>query len=241
MPTPRPFPPGFRWGAATAAYQIEGAWNEGGRRPSIWDTFSRTPGAVRDGDTGDVACDHYHRYRDDIALLGELGLSSYRLSVSWSRLLDEHQRPNPEGVDFYRRLCGELRDAGIEPVVTLYHWDLPQSIEDRGGWVSRDTATRFAEYAVAAHDALGADVDEWITLNEPWVSSHLGYGTGAHAPGIRDHDAAYAATAHLLLAHGLGLAALRERSASARIGVALNLAPIVPASAGPRRMWRWRR
>ncbi|MER6924613.1 family 1 glycosylhydrolase, partial [Streptomyces spiralis] len=175
------FPPGFVWGAATAAYQVEGAAAEDGRTPSIWDTFSHTPGKVRNGDTGDIAADHYHRYRDDVALMKDLGLKAYRFSISWSRVQPTGRGPAVErGLDFYRRLTDELLEAGITPVATLYHWDLPQELEDAGGWPHRDTAHRFAEYADIMARALGDRVGVWTTLNEPWCSAFLGYGSGVH-------------------------------------------------------------
>ncbi len=183
-----PFPTGFLWGAATAAYQVEGAAAEQGRTPSIWDTFSHTPGRVLGGDTGDVAADHFHRYRDDVALMKRLGLKAYRFSLSWSRVQPTGRGPAVErGLDFYRSLVDELLAAGIEPVATLYHWDLPQELEDAGGWPERVTAERFADYAAIAARALGDRVSLWTTLNEPWCSAFLGYGSGVHAP--RPHRA----------------------------------------------------
>ncbi|MFJ5229247.1 GH1 family beta-glucosidase [Kitasatospora sp. NPDC088391] len=231
----RRFPAGFRWGAATAAYQIEGAAAEDGRTPSIWDTFSRRPGAVRNGDTGDIAADHYHRYRDDVALMTELGLGAYRFSLSWPRVRPGGRGPaNEAGLDFYDRLVDELLAAGIDPVATLYHWDLPQELEDEGGWTSRETAYRFAEYASTAGRRLGDRVATWTTLNEPWCSAFLGYGNGVHAPGRTDHAAALAAHHHLLLAHGLGTAALRaELPADAQVSLTLNLAAVRPLSTDP--------
>lgn len=186
-PKPAPeaaqFPAGFVWGAATAAYQVEGAAAEDGRTPSIWDTFSRTPGKVHNGDTGDIAADHYHRYRDDVALMKRLGLTAYRFSVSWPRVQPTGRGPAVErGLDFYRRLVDELLEAGIAPVATLYHWDLPQDLEDAGGWPQRVTAERFADYAEIMAGALGDRVATWTTLNEPWCSAFLGYGSGVHAP-----------------------------------------------------------
>ncbi len=225
------FPTGFVWGAATAAYQIEGGAREEGRGPSIWDTFSHTPGAIASGDTGDVACDHFHRFRDDIALMRELGLNAYRFSIAWPRVFPAGGgRPNRAGLDFYKRLIDELRQSGIEPWATLYHWDLPQALQDRGGWAERDTAARFGEYAHAIAVALGAEVHHWITINEPWVAAFLGHLTGDHAPGRRDLPTALAAAHHLLLAHAEGLAALRsEMRPGDQAGIALNLAPVEPA------------
>ncbi|GIG61251.1 beta-glucosidase [Longispora fulva] len=221
------FPEGFVWGAATAAYQIEGAVGLDGRGPSIWDTFSHTPGRVAGGDTGDVACDHYHRYPADVALMAELGLPAYRFSVSWARVAPDGRGLNPRGLDFYDRLVDELVARGIEPIVTLYHWDLPQALEDTGGWTARDTAERFADYAAAVHDRLGDRVPTWTTLNEPWCSAYLGYGNGVHAPGQRDPGKAFAAVHHLLLAHGLGTQALRSAGARS-IGLTLNPASVSP-------------
>ncbi len=227
----RPFPPGFLWGTATASYQIEGATDVDDRGPSIWDTFSRTPGAVWNGDTGDVACDHYHRMDEDLDLLGELGVGAYRFSVAWPRVQPTGKGPaNQSGLDFYRRLVDGLRSRNIEPTLTLYHWDLPQSLEDEGGWCERDTAERFADYVDLVARALGSDVERWITLNEPWCSSWLGYGAGRHAPGIRDIGKAAAATHHLLLAHGLAVPILRSAIPSAKVGITLNLGDHRPGS-----------
>jgi beta-glucosidase len=221
------FPEGFVWGAATAAYQIEGAAQEDGRGPSIWDTFSRTPGKVFAGHTGDVACDHYHRYVDDVAMMADLGLASYRFSVAWPRIQPDGTGPvNPKGLDFYDRLVDELIGKGIDPVVTLYHWDLPQTFEDRGGWTNRGTAEAFADYALAVYARLGDRVRTWTTLNEPWCSAYLGYANGVHAPGRKDPAAAFAAVHHLNLAHGLGVAALRSAGAQT-IGVTLNPASVI--------------
>ncbi len=206
--------PDFLFGAATAAFQIEGAAHEDGRRDSIWDAFCRVPGAVIDGDNGDVACDHYHRYRDDVALMADLGLQTYRFSTSWSRVRPDGGALNPKGLDFYSRLVDELLDADILPWLTLYHWDLPQALQEDGGWANRDTADRFAEYALDMHDALGDRVNVWTTLNEPWCSSFLSYTGGVHAPGRQEPAAGLAAAHHLLLAHGLGVRALRARDSS---------------------------
>jgi beta-glucosidase len=223
-----PMPAGFVWGTATAAYQIEGASTVDGRGPSVWDTFSHTPGRIRGGGTGDVAVDHYHRWREDVGLMAELGLSAYRFSVSWSRVQPSGRGPvNPVGLDFYQRLVDALLERGIEPWLTLYHWDLPQPLEDAGGWPSRDTALRFADYAAVVHEALGDRVPLWTTLNEPWCSAFLGYGSGEHAPGRQEPAAAVRAGHHLLLGHGLATAALR--SAGARVALSLNLYPVEPA------------
>ncbi|GAA1244114.1 GH1 family beta-glucosidase [Kitasatospora nipponensis] len=232
---PLVFPAGFRWGAATAAYQIEGAVAVGGRAPSIWDTFSHTPGKVHAGDSGDVATDHYHRYREDVALMSELGLQAYRFSLSWPRIQPTGRGPALEaGLDFYRRLVDELLTAGIEPVATLYHWDLPQELEDLGGWPARETAERFGAYAQLAADALGDRVKLWTTLNEPWCSAFLGYGSGVHAPGRTDPAGALRAAHHLNLAHGRAVSALRAAlPADARISVTLNLHQVRARSTDP--------
>ena len=220
------FPPGFTWGAATASYQIEGAAQTDGRGPSIWDVFSHTPGRVLNGDTGDVACDHYARYADDVALMRELGLAAYRFSVAWPRVQPLGSgRVEQRGLDFYRRLVDELLDSGIAPWLTLYHWDLPQALQEEGGWTSRDTAERFAEYAGIVHDALGDRVPHWSTLNEPWCSSLLSYQAGHHAPGERDGARAARAVHHLLLGHGLAAGVLRERGCT-DLGLTLNLNPV---------------
>ncbi|MEV4382965.1 GH1 family beta-glucosidase [Streptosporangium sp. NPDC049644] len=221
------FPTGFVWGAATASYQIEGAAQEDGRGPSIWDTFSRTPGKVAGGDTGDVACDHYFRHADDVSLMSELGLAAYRFSVAWPRVQPHGSGAvNARGLDFYSRLVDRLLEAGITPYVTLYHWDLPQALEDAGGWPERDTAYRFAEYAAAVYARLGDRVHNWTTLNEPWVAAFLGYGNGVHAPGRTDPAAAFRAAHHMLLAHGLAARALREAGAR-EISLVLNLSPVI--------------
>ena len=223
------------WGAATAAYQIEGAAAVDGRTPSIWDTFSATPGKVLHGDTGEVAADHYRRWRDDVALMAELGLQAYRLSLSWSRLLPgAGSALNPAGADFYSRLVDELLAAGIAPVVTLYHWDLPQELEDAGGWPVRDTALRFADYAEQAGRLLGDRVHTWTTLNEPWCSAFLGYASGVHAPGRTEPAAALAAAHHLNLGHGLANAALRSVvSPDAQHSITLNLHHVRPETGSP--------
>jgi len=227
------FPPGFVWGSATAAYQVEGAVDADGRGRSIWDTFCAVPGAIANGDTGAVACDHYHRYPDDVALMASLGLGAYRFSVAWPRVQpDGRGAPNQKGLDHYRQVVEKLLEHGVVPYVTLYHWDLPQALQDRGGWPARDTAYRFADYAGIVHDALGDVVRHWITLNEPKVSSHAGYGGGIHAPGIRDLDLRDRAAHHLLLAHGLGLQRLRagRHTAGQQVGITLDLSPVAPAS-----------
>ncbi|GAB3834408.1 GH1 family beta-glucosidase [Kribbella italica] len=227
------FPDGFVWGAATAAYQVEGAVDADGRGPSIWDTFTKVPGAIAGGDTGDVACDHYHRYPEDVALMADLGLGAYRFSIAWPRIQpDGSGALNQKGIDHYRRVVDELLARDLTPYVTLYHWDLPQALQDKGGWAARDTAYRFAEYAGVVHDALGDVVKQWITLNEPKVSSHAGYGDGIHAPGIKDQDQRNRALHHLLLAHGLGLQVLRDgrHAAGQSVGLTLDVSPVEGAT-----------
>ncbi|MDQ1709625.1 MAG: beta-glucosidase [Frankiaceae bacterium] len=219
------FPPGFVWGSATAAYQVEGAVHADGRGPSIWDTFCRVPGAVHNGDTGDIAVDQYNRYEDDVALMTKIGLHAYRFSVSWARVQPAGSgAPNAKGLDYYDRLVDALRGAGLEPFLTLYHWDLPQPLEDAGGWPSRDTAHRFADYAQLVHDRLHDRVTHWTTLNEPWCSAFLGYGSGKHAPGRRDELDAVKAAHHLLLGHGEAVTAMRAQHTGSRFGITLNLA-----------------
>ncbi|MCK6079681.1 beta-glucosidase [Microbacterium sp. EYE_5] len=225
------FPTGFLFGAATAAYQIEGAAFEDGRTASIWDAFSRVPGAVIGGDNGDIACDHYHRYRDDVALMKELGLDTYRFSTSWSRVRPDGGAVNEKGLDFYKRLVDELLGADILPWLTLYHWDLPQALEDRGGWTVRETSERFLDYAMSVHDALGDRVVNWTTLNEPWCSSFLSYTGGIHAPGRFSIADGMRASHHLLLGHGLVVDELRRRDADLRLGITLNLTVAEPADA----------
>ena len=225
------FSASFRWGVATAAYQIEGGAAEGGRGKSIWDTFSHTPGLVLNGDTGDIADDHYHLWRGDLDLMAELGIKHYRFSLSWSRLQPTGiGELNPEGVAFYRDLLVGMRDRGIEPLVTLYHWDLPQALEDQGGWASRDIAHRFAEYASRVVAELGFLATDWITINEPWCVSFLGYGYGAHAPGKKDIRLAVAASHHVNLAHGLALAAIRTIDPTLRVSNSNLVTDIVPAT-----------
>lgn len=218
------FPDGFVFGSATAAYQVEGAVVADGRGPSIWDTFSHTPGRVWNGDTGDVACDHYHRWETDLDLMAELGLDAYRFSVAWPRIMPTGTGAlNPAGIDFYSRLVDGLLARGIRPVATLYHWDLPQALEDAGGWPSRATADAFERYAEVMGGALGDRVHTWTTLNEPWCSAYLGYGQGGHAPGRHEPAAALAAVHHLNLAHGRAVTALRGTSTGdPRYSVTLN-------------------
>lgn len=223
----------FVFGSATASYQIEGAAAEGGRTPSIWDTFSHAPGNVENGDNGDIACDHYHRWGEDIALMRELGIDAYRLSISWSRVrIDGTGAPNQEGIAFYRTLLQELRESGIRPIVTLYHWDLPQPLQDLGGWTVRETAVEFAGYARLMAKELGNLVDTWTTLNEPWCSAYLGYASGVHAPGITDELSSLKAVHHLNLAHGLAVQAIREElGEDTKCSVTLNLHVVRPADA----------
>ena len=226
------FPPGFLWGAATAAYQIEGAVAEDGRGASIWDTFSATPGRTYAGHTGAVATDHYHRLDEDLDLMARMGLGAYRFSVAWPRVQPEGRGPvNQRGLDFYRRLVEGLLERGITPFLTLYHWDLPQALQDVGGWPERDTAGRFADYAARVHDALADRVQFWTTLNEPEVSAFLGHAVGIHAPGIADDAAALRAAHHLLLGHGLAVQAMRTQApGDNRFGLVVNLSPVRPAS-----------
>jgi len=225
------FPDNFRWGVATASYQIEGAVTEDGRGPSIWDTFSHTPGKTYNGDTGDVACDHYHRWQDDVKLMQNLGINAYRFSIAWPRIIPQGTgRVNAKGLEFYDRLVDALLAASITPFVTLYHWDLPQALEDKGGWDNRDTANAFAEYAYTVARRLGDRVKDWITLNEPWVSAFLGYYVGVHAPGRQDLATAVRTAHHLLLAHGLAVPVLRDESKACRVGITLNLSPAYPAT-----------
>lgn len=225
------FPLGFVWGAATAAYQIEGAWDEDGKGESIWDRFSHTPGRIKTGETGDVACDHYHRWPEDIALMNEIGLGAYRFSVAWSRVLpDGRGRINPKGLDFYERLVDALLEAKIRPFVTLYHWDLPQRLQDEGGWPSRSVIDSFAEFAHVIGRTLGDRVKDWMTLNEPHVSAFVGYLAGLHAPGHTSLTEAVMSSHHLLLAHGLSVPILRADSPGARVGIALDYRPQTPAS-----------
>ena len=225
------FPKDFVWGAATAAYQIEGAWNEDGKGESIWDRFTHTPGAIQDRSTGDVACDHYHRWRDDVALMRELGLRAYRFSIAWPRIQPLGRGAvNPRGIDFYSRLVDALLEANITPFVTLYHWDLPQTLQDQGGWAARDTARAFVDYAEVVSRALGDRVKNWITFNEPHIAAWLGYQVGVHAPGSVDPLSAIKASHHLLLAHGWSTPVLRRNSAGAQVGITLNTTHAMPAS-----------
>jgi len=224
-------PDEFVWGAATAAYQIEGAVREDGRGESIWDRFSHTPGKIANGDTGDVACDHYHLWQQDIELMSQLGLGAYRFSVSWPRVLPHGWgQVNAAGLDFYERLVDGLLAAGIEPWITLYHWDLPVRLDDAGGWTSRDTAKALAEFADVVTNRLGDRVKHWLTVNEPWVISVLGYGLGIHAPGHRSWREAVAAAHHVMLGHGWTVPVIRSHVSESQVGIALNPTTIYPGS-----------
>ncbi len=227
---PTGFGPEFDWGVATASYQIEGAVTEGGRGPSVWDTFSHEPGRTKDGDTGDVACDHYHRYPEDIALMNDLGVGTYRFSFAWPRIQPEGSGPaNPAGLDFYDRLVDGLLEAGVRPCPTLFHWDTPQALQDRGGWLDRDIADRFAEYAAILGERFADRIDQWATLNEPMVVTLYGHALGIHAPGQALMYDALPAAHHQLLAHGRATQALRAAGVR-RVGIVNNLAPTWPAS-----------
>jgi beta-glucosidase len=225
------FPADFRWGVSTSAYQIEGAAREDGRGPSIWDVFATAPGAVYRRQNGDIAADHYHRMREDVALMAYLGIRSYRFSVAWPRVIPEGTGPtNQEGLSFYDRLVDELLEHHIEPMLTLYHWDLPWALHERGGWLSRATAQAFAEYADVVSRRLGDRVKRWITINEPFCASYLGYGVGLHAPGLRDLQAAVVAAHHLLLGHGMAVERVRANAApEAQVGISLDLSSIYAA------------
>jgi beta-glucosidase len=223
------FPDGFGWGAATASYQIEGAVAEDGRGPSIWDTFSHTPGKILDGTNGDRACDHYHRWQEDVDLLADLGVNYYRFSLAWPRIQPDGRGPaNQKGLDFYKRLVDGLRAKGITPWVTLYHWDLPQTLQDQGGWPNRDTAYRLADYGAIAFEALSDQIDCWTTLNEPFCSSYKSFGDGEHAPGHTDPLEAVQAAHHLLLGHGLTMQRWRAMARPEhQFGITINLSPVV--------------
>ena len=228
------FPAGFIWGVAASAYQIEGAVHEGGRGESIWDRFCAVPGAVRAGETGEEACDFYHRYPEDVALMRDLGVDAFRFSIAWPRVLPTGRgRSNAAGLDFYDRLVDALLEAGIRPYANLYHWDLPQALEDEGGWPRRPVAEAFAAYAEIVADRLGDRVKDWITHNEPFCSAWLGYAIGRHAPGRTDARAALAATHHVLLSHGLAVEAVRRASPGAEVGIVLDSWPAYPASDSP--------
>ncbi|MBU4188355.1 MAG: GH1 family beta-glucosidase [Propionicimonas sp.] len=224
------FPEGFRFGAATAAYQIEGAAAEDGKVDSIWDVFCRQPGRITNGEDGTLACDHYHRYAADVAMMADLGVNTYRFSVSWPRVMNDAQ-VNSKGLDFYSRLVDELLAKGITPWLTLYHWDLPAALP--GGWTNRDTAARFADYAATVHRRLGDRVRTWTTLNEPWCSAFLGHASGQHAPGLTDPVASIRAAHHLMLGHGLAIQALAAADSEAKLGITLNFTPAMPATNAP--------
>jgi beta-glucosidase len=229
----RRFPPGFLWGTATAAYQIEGGWDEDGKGESIWDRFCRIPEAIEDGGSGEVTCDHYHRMPEDVALMASLGLNAYRFSVSWSRVLPEGTGAvNEAGIAFYDRLVDLLLEHGIRPLVTLYHWDLPQALQERGGWATPDSPGWFGEYAALVAERPGDRVRDWVTINEPHVVAFAGHRDGVHAPGVRDLATAVKVAHQLLVAHRAGADALRDVSGAVSVGIALNLLPAYPTSDG---------
>jgi beta-glucosidase len=231
------FPREFVWGAAASAFQIEGATHADGRGESIWDRFCNTPGKVANGDTGDEACDHYHRWPEDLDLMTKLGLHAYRFSIAWPRVQPDGSGPaNQAGIDFYRRLVEGLLERDITPLATLYHWDLPQPLQDRGGWASREVVDRFVEYAQLVFDGLGDLVDSWITHNEPWVTSFLGYGHGVKAPGVSDWHTAVAASHHVLLSHGRAARAFRESRSDGAIGITLDLTHVSGEPQAARRL-----
>lgn len=225
------FPKGFIWGTGTAAYQIEGGYKCDDKGESIWDRFSHIPGKISNNDTGDVACDHYHLFREDVKLLKDLGVKSYRFSISWSRVFPEGRgQPNQKGIDFYKNLINLLIDNGIIPAVTLYHWDLPQKLQDIGGWANREMTAYFEQYASYLFKELGDTVPIWTTFNEPWVSAFVGYWYGGHPPGIKDLSTALLAAHHIMLAHGMAVRTFRELGNKGEIGITLNLNPVYPAS-----------
>jgi len=231
MPARCEFPHGFLWGAATSAYQIEGATTVDGRTESVWDHFCSTPGNVHDGSSGEPACDHYRRFREDVALMRDMGLHAYRFSISWNRVLPQGRGAvNQKGLEFYDRLVDALLEAGIQPFATLFHWDLPQSLQQQGGWVARSSVDAFVEYVGVVGHRLGDRVKNWITHNEPWCVSILGNQVGRHAPGVRHWHSALATSHHLMLSHGAAVRALRSIDSAFQIGIALNLVPAVPAS-----------
>jgi beta-glucosidase len=223
----------FTFGVATAAFQIEGANQLDGRIESIWDKFCATPGKVLNGDDGSIACDHYHQWQEDITLIKSLGVDAYRLSIAWPRIMDQAGNTNPKGIAFYRNLLSQLKAHNIKTFVTLYHWDLPQHLEDEGGWLNRETAYKFRDYARVAATELGQWVDVWTTFNEPWCSSVLGYGEGIHAPGLKDHSKARQAGHHILLAHGLAMPVLKEICPDTLAGIVLNMSKSYPADDQP--------
>ncbi|MCX7708653.1 MAG: GH1 family beta-glucosidase [Clostridia bacterium] len=225
------FPKNFLWGAATASYQIEGACIADGKGESIWDRFSHTPGKIANGDTGDIACNHYHLYKNDVKLMKEIGLKGYRFSIAWPRIFpDGKGNPNIKGMDFYKRLVDQLLENDIVPAVTLYHWDLPQKLQDLGGWLNRDTTDYYAEYAAYIFKELGDQIPIWITHNEPWVVSHLGHAQGIHAPGLKDFKKALQAAHHLLLSHGKAVQIFRQSNLKGDIGITFNMPYVYPAS-----------
>ena len=225
------FPDKFTWGTATSSYQIEGAWQEDGKGESIWDRFCHTPGKVFNGDTGDIACDHYHRWSDDIKLMKDIGVNAYRFSISWPRIFPSgYGAINQAGIDFYSQLVDGLLYNGIKPFVTLYHWDLPQKLQDQGGWPSRKIVDHFAAYADIVSRTLGDRVKDWITLNEPWVSAFVGYLDGRHAPGHTDLGEALTAAHHLLLSHAKAVPVIKQNSPNSNVGITVNLTPSEPAS-----------
>jgi beta-glucosidase len=231
------FPSDFVWGAATAAFQIEGAADADGRGESIWDRFCRTPGKVANGDTGDRACDHYHRWPEDLDLMASLGVGAYRFSVAWPRIQpDGRGAANRKGIDFYRRLVEGMLERGISPLATLYHWDLPQRLQDDGGWASREIVDRYVDYARLVFDGLGDLVDAWITHNEPWVTSFLGYAYGVKAPGVADWSQALAAAHHALLSHGRAVNAFRADGGRGEIGITLDLTHVTGEPDAARRL-----
>ena len=234
MPQALRFPDGFVWGVATSAHQIEGAFHDDGRGPSIWDRLEAVPGSIADGSDASVACDHYHRWREDIDLMTRLGVNAYRFSIAWPRILPAGRGTvNAAGLDFYDKLVDALVDGGIRPFITLYHWDLPQKLQDNGGWLSRDTVDAFVEYADVVTARLGDRVKHWMTHNEPWCIAHLGHDSGEHAPGIKDPAGALRVAHHVLLSHGRACPVIRKNVPDARVGIVLNLTPSSPASNNP--------
>jgi beta-glucosidase len=236
------FPKNFKWGTATSSYQIEGSWDQDGKGESIWDRFCHTPAKIENGDTGDEACDHYHLWRNDLSLMKALGLKNYRFSIAWPRVIPMgNGKVNQSGLDFYQKLVDGLLEIGIDPYVTLYHWDLPQLLQDKGGWPARNIVDAFVDYADVVSRVLGDRVKNWITLNEPWVSAFVGYDEGRHAPGHTNLAEAVAASHHLLLSHGQAVPVIRSNSPGANVGITLNLTQPVPASssAEDRNKARW--
>ncbi len=241
MPQTYTFPEDFLWGAATASYQIEGGWKEDGKGESIWDRFSHTPGKIMDGSTGDIACDHYHLWRDDIGLMKEIGLRAYRLSISWPRILSQGRgQVNPAGLDFYSRLVDVLLEANIIPFITLFHWDLPQALQDEGGFAERATAEAFVEYADIVTRHLGDRVKNWITHNEPSVFAFIGHVWGEHAPGLKERAKGLQVMHHLLLSHGWAVPIIRQNSPGAQVGISLNINYGQPASPSSYDYHAWR-